>query len=133
MLCDASRGSDKSAKLALTLLRTIYLHCHGIVFDKPNNRIMKEYKANTEGYPREWMFEMCRRKGKSTKVDTSSHHVSRRSIRDRDDRKFVEACSLTSDKILITSDRRYDDPPSRDLLKRLGISLLGVAEALDEL
>lgn len=131
VLCRASEGSVKAAEL----LKLVYEHCHTIMLDKPHNRIAKEYRAKAnDRFVSEWLTETLRRSHKVHKVDTESCPAGTfGSIPDRFDVKFAKACSLSSDKLLVTEDCGYCIPAARSCLVRNGIRVLSLDDALKEL
>ena len=133
VLCRASEEPGVTSSNCQKLLKSVYDQCHGIVFDKPKNKILKEYKGRVRGFSAEWLLTILRNKNKTCKVNTSGCHVPRKVRKDRFDCKFIIACSLTKDKTLVTGDRGYETPTMRSFLKSLKILLLSVEEALENL
>jgi predicted nucleic acid-binding protein len=130
VLTQVNQGSKKQSLVAMQFLRRIYDNCHAIVFDKYQNRILKEYKSQAKGFSKEWLIAVLKREKKTFKVDIRNVNISVKMKNDRFDHKFINASYKSSDKLLVTRDRGFFGPRLRFLIKKNGVTLLEIDEAM---
>ena len=115
---------------ATEFLKKVYEDCHKIVVDKYECNILKEYKAHAKGYAKEWVIQILVRKKKLHKVDIRGCKIASKMKNDKFDHKFIDACFLSKDRLIITRDNGFYEAEVRFLIKKNGMRLLDTEEAM---